>query len=109
METDYREEVLASLQALLNGVPDVKQGKAFGKPAFKNGRKVFCFVGGEGIAIKLPEAKVAELVAANDEMKIFEPMEGTQWKGWVEIDRSNADDYSNDMSLLQESIKYVVA
>lgn len=107
MDTSYREDIKAVLDDILDSRPDVKVGKAFGFPAYKIGRRVFCFVGGAGIAIKLPEDRVSHLVTTHDEMRVFEPVEGTFWREWVSIDRKRADDYAGDMDLFDESMQFV--
>ncbi|MCA9881794.1 MAG: MmcQ/YjbR family DNA-binding protein [Anaerolineae bacterium] len=107
MDTTYRKEVKEQLDDVLLGMPGVKDGKAFGYPAFKVGRKIFCFVGGEGISIKLPEERVNELVGSQDGMSVFSPEEGTVWKAWLEIDLPDAEDYGKHVALYQESIKFV--
>jgi len=109
MEVVYRDDVRAELEDLFADVPGIEAGKSFGHPAFKTGSKVFLFVGGDGIAIKLPEGRVAELVSANDNMRIFEPVDGTVWKSWVSIERIDAEDYRDDLPLFEESIQFVSA
>ena len=107
MEVSYRDDVKDVLEGLLLDIPGIKGGKAFGHPAFKVGKKVFIFVGGDGIAVKLPPERVLELVETQAEMHPFYPAEVTLWKGWVSIVRENANDYQQDIALMEESIQYV--
>ena len=107
MDVRFREDHKAVLDALLLDMPGVKDGKSFGHPAYKIGRKVFCFVGGEGIGIKLPADRVTALINQDEAFSVFEPVEGTVWKEWVSIDRVNSDDYRNDIALLEESLQFV--
>ncbi len=108
MDTSFREDVKSTLDALLLGNPAVKDGKAFGFPAYKVGRKVFAFVGGRGVGIKLGAARVNALIdSGNAAYRVFEPQEGTVWKDWLSIDYQNADDYENDEALLLESLAFV--
>jgi hypothetical protein len=53
VEINYREDIQAALDRFLIGIPGVKGGKAFGYPAYKVNGKIFCFVGGTGVSIKL--------------------------------------------------------
>ena len=107
MDTTFRNDHKAALDKILLGIPGVKGSKSFGYPAYKFGKKVFCFVGSKGISIKLPEARVKELVSAHPEMKVFTPAEGMVWNGWVSIARDNSEDYNRDRALFDESIAFV--
>lgn len=103
----YREDHKAVLDALLLEMPGVKAGQAFGYPAYKINKKVFCFVGGEGIACKLPAVRVTALITQGAPYTPFEPVEGTVWREWVSIDREQSEDYRDDMALLEESVVFV--
>ncbi|QPC84409.1 MmcQ/YjbR family DNA-binding protein [Phototrophicus methaneseepsis] len=107
MDTTFREDVKEQLDDVLLGIPGVSGGKAFGFPAYKVGRKVFCFVGGNGIGIKLPEEKVSQLIESNDGMNPYVPETGTVWKSWVSIELGNAEDYAEYRALYEESAQFV--
>ena len=104
---NYRDDHKATMDALLLEMPGVKGGKAFGYPAYKVNGKVFCFVGGEGIGIKLSKERVAELVAQGAPYRPFEPVAGTVWKAWLSIDRADSDAYREDLPLLEEAMQTV--
>jgi hypothetical protein len=104
---DYRPEVKAMLDKMLLHIPGVKSGKAFGYPAYKINAKVFAFVGGNGIAIKLGKARVDELIAQSESMRPFEVADGVIWKDWVSIEMDDPDLYRRYASLLDESIHFV--
>jgi len=108
MPEHYRDDHKAVLDALLLDMPGVKGGKSFGYPAYKVGGKVFCFVGGDGIGVKLPEAQVNDLIAQGAPFHPFEPVEGTVWKSWVSIDRDASEDYQQDLPLLEAAVTFVV-
>ena len=95
------------MDELVLGIPFTKVGTAFGYPAYKNGNKVFCFVGGDGISIKLPKAKIVDLIKERDAFHPFYPAEGILWKGWVSIIYENSDDYRQHLDLYEESIAFV--
>lgn len=105
----YKEENKTVVDALVLDIPGVKGGKAFGYPAYKVKGKVFAFVGEVGIALKLPEDRVAELVNDQAEIRPFEVTDGVIWKQWVYIERKNAEDYRQDVSLMEEAIAFVGA
>lgn len=107
MSERYREDVKAQLDEMVLGMPGVKGGKAFGYPAYKVGGKVFAFVGERGIALKLPEKRVLEMVAQGDGIKHFEVADGIVWKAWVFIERTDAAAYEQDVALIEESVGFV--
>jgi hypothetical protein len=107
-ELNHRPEVKAFLDDLLIGMPGVKAGKSWGYPSYKINGKIFAFVGGEGIALKLPVERVQELVAQGGCVRAFEVAEGIVWKAWVSIDRADPNDYEQDMPLFEESIAFVL-
>jgi hypothetical protein len=100
----YREDVLAVLEDLFGGRPDVRRGKMFGLPAFSTGGKVFATVMGDGVALKLPPETIARL--ADAEIAPFEVM-GKKMGGWIQISRPEAESYAADAPLFETSIGYV--
>lgn len=104
---DYREDHKAMMDSLLLAMPGVKVGKAFGYPAYRVNGKIFVFVGGWGIALKLPAPRVQELANTALGMKPFEVVEGVVWREWLSIDRDDSADYAHDLPLLEESMGYV--
>ena len=95
------------LDDLLLPIPFVTVGKAFGYPAYKIQKKVFCFVGGKGIGLKLPEARVTALIESESSCHPFYPADGILWKGWVSIVYSDSEDYRQHLDWYEESIEYV--
>jgi hypothetical protein len=95
-----------ALDAILLGRPGVRGVRMFGYPGYKVNGKAFAFVGGDGIALKLPPARVQALIREGRGQR-FEVAEGIVWKGWLSIDRADSDGYEDDTDLLDESITYV--
>lgn len=106
--SDYRDDHKAMMDSLLGAMPGVKVSKAFGYPAYSVNGKVFAFVGGSGVAIKLGRVRVAELAAHGGAMKVFEVADGMFWKDWLSIDRDHSGDYEQDVPLFEESLEYVL-
>jgi hypothetical protein len=102
----FRDDVLAVLDDLFAGRPEVRRGKMFGLPAFSTGGKVFATVMGDGVALKLPQETIVRL--ADDEIAPFQAM-GKTMSGWVQIDRPEAERYRGDAALFETSIGYVAA
>ena len=103
----YIESHKQVMDELLLEIPFTEGGNAFGYPAYKNGSKTFCFVGGEGISIKLPKAQIVDLIENFDAFHPFYPVEGILWKGWVSIVYENSNDYRQHLDLFEESIAFV--
>jgi hypothetical protein len=98
------------LDAMLLAIPDVSPGKIFGYPGYYVGRKLFASVIGDAVAVKLPEARVRALIAAEpDEIEPFRPMGGRTMMGWVQIRRSDAERYRGDVGILRESAAFVAS
>jgi hypothetical protein len=83
-------------------------GQAFGYPCYKVFGKVFAFVGGDGLGVKLPPARVQELVQSDARCTPFEPKDGTVWKNWVSIRPMTPQECVGLGPLLDESAEYVV-
>jgi len=107
MDTRYRDDVKDFLDELLLPIPGVKDGKAFGYPAFKVNGKIFMFVGGDGVSVKIPRARMADVMASDEAISQFSPGGNTVWKEWVTIVRETAEDYAQDLNLFEESVEYV--
>jgi hypothetical protein len=103
----YIESHKQVMDELLLNIPFVKGGQAFGYPAYKNQTKTFCFVGGDGISIKLSKEKIVDLIEQFDAFHPFYPAEGILWKGWVSIVYENSDDYRQHLDLYEESVDFV--
>ena len=83
----------------------VKPGKMFGHPAYYVGGKLFASLYMEGVCIKLPEARVKELLT-KDDYSPFQAM-GRTMKEWIMITHKNSNDYIKDKTIFKESLEYV--
>jgi hypothetical protein len=107
MADNYRDDHKAMFDSLVDGMPGVKGGKAFGYPAYKVNGKVFAFVGGEGIILKLGQRRVDELVASRPPCQVFEVTEGVYWKDWLSINRADSAAFEDDRDLIEEAVFFV--
>jgi hypothetical protein len=105
-EHNYNEAHKTVLDSLLLGMPGVKASKAFGYPAYKVNGKIFAFVTPH-VALKLPAARIQELVATSPVMKPFEVADGVIWREWVSIERDDSEAYAQDITLFEESAQFV--
>lgn len=109
MHTNYRQDVVDILSEMVNGMPDVRLGKAFGYPALKIGRRIFTFVGTNGISVKLGATRVQELVGTDPAYRVFEVEEGVAWKDWLAITYDDPEDYLQVMPFLQEALQNLLS
>lgn len=105
---DYRPEIRDFLDdMLINAFPGVTSSKAFGYPAYKIGGRIFAFVGGQGIALKLGAVAVRRLVQPGTPYSQFTLENGTVWKDWLSIDHDDPTAYEDDLQLFADSIARV--
>lgn len=107
MEVNYDLEQKAAVDELLLDMPGVKGGKAFGYPAYKVNGKVFAFVGSNGMAIKLTEKRVSELIGTHPHFQPFHVADGIVWKAWLSIQPEEPAEYAQHEALYQESLTLV--
>lgn len=107
MDTSYRADVKDFLDDLLLGMPAVTVTKAFGFPAYKCHGKIFAFVGGEGVSLKVRQERVAPLISSDAAIHPFEIENGMVWKSWVFIVCPTPEDYAGFLDLFEESAAYV--
>lgn len=100
----HRTDVAAVLADLLDNEPDVRPGKMFGQPAWYTGSKLFVCVMGDGVGLKLPAERIAELVD-DDVYRQFKGPRGSVMREWVMVVRP-AEDYAADVELLRESRQF---
>jgi TfoX/Sxy family transcriptional regulator of competence genes len=65
----------------------VTEGTMFGSKGLRTGKKFFAVWWQEQLVVKLPPARLTELVDAGDAQP-FEPMEGRAMNGWVAVGES---------------------
>ncbi|HLM07435.1 MAG TPA: TfoX/Sxy family protein [Blastococcus sp.] len=63
----------------------VTRGTMFGSQGLRTGTKFFAIWWHEHLVVKLPPARLTELVEAGDGQP-FEPMEGRRMNGWIVLD-----------------------
>jgi hypothetical protein len=80
----------------------------FGLPCYKINGVVFATLYGEGVGIKLPEARVRELLE-QPEYGPFRPFGRNRGKEFVQITHENPQDYQHDRALFEEAMRYVLS
>lgn len=102
----HNEQHKAVMDDLVLRIPGVSAKKTFGAPAYYVEGKMFACVVGDGVALKLPEAKLNEVMKRADAAP-FAPGEGMAMGGWVQINRKDSTGYREDETLFQEAVEYV--
>lgn len=102
----YRADVLTVISDVLAGHPAVTPGKMFGLPGFYTAGKLFACLYGDGIAVKLPPGRVADLLGTPD-CEPFAPTARAPMRAWVLIRRPTAEAYADDLPLLLASVEHV--
>ena len=82
---------------------DVTQGTMFGCRGLRTGRKFFAIRWQEQLVLKLPPARLTELVQAGRATP-FEPMEGRPMNGWIVLGES-----AEPSPLVEEARGFVAA
>ncbi len=107
-QLNYNPEHKVILDRLLLNHPGVAAGVVFGLPCYKVSGVVFATLYGEGVGIKLPEARVRELLDKPGFVP-FRPFGRNRGKEFVQINHDNPEDYQPDKSLFEEARRYVLA
>ena len=81
----------------------VTRGKMFGSEGLRTGTKFFAIWWNDQLVVKLPPARLTELVEAGAGQP-FEPMEGRRMNGWIVL--ADSVDWS---PILEEARAYVAA
>ena len=102
---NYDLEQKMMLDRLLLEYPDVSAGVVFGLPCYKINGVVFATLYGEGVGIKLPEARVRELLEQPGFVP-FRPFGRNRGKEFVHITHENLEDYRHDKPLFEEAMRY---
>lgn len=109
IKSRYRTDIKGVLDGLVLGMPGVNASSAFGYPAYKVNGKVFAFVGVDGVAIKLPAARVKALMLEHPAlMTVFKPDGQRVWREWLSLEIDDAEDYQDYAGLLEESVSFVL-
>lgn len=100
---NYNPEHKAVLDRLLLAYPEVSAGVVFGLPCYKVNGVVFATLWGEGVGIKLSEARIRELLEKPGCVP-FQPFGRNRGKKFIQINHENSEDYQRDQSLFEEAM-----
>lgn len=80
----------ASAGKLLEEHPGDERGRMLHSPGLKTAGKFYAFVTGEDLIVKLPAARVTELIATRVG-RLCEPRQGRPMKQWVRLTPASED------------------
>ncbi len=110
MNTDTPESSRkAQIDALLLKLPGVSARKINGLDAYFVSDKMFACISGDGVGIRLPVATATELQFSRDNVVAFRPGGMTSSREWVQIERTDATEYEQDLELFRTSLEFVKA
>lgn len=93
------------LTKLLSDIPDVSVGEHIRRANFLVGNKVFAFIKGSGVAVKLPRKTAEDMVRTNNATPLV--MGKRVMKEWVVIEHADPRDFQRELPLFMTSIGYV--
>lgn len=95
------------LDALLLPLPGVSARTINGLDAYFVADRMFACISGKGVGLRLPVATTTELKFSRDNVVAFAPGGMASTREWIQIDRADAADYAQDLSLFEASIDFV--
>lgn len=95
------------IDALLLKLPGVSARKISGLDAYFVNDKMFAFISGSGVGLRLPAATATELQFSRGDVVPFQPGGVASTREWVQIDRAEAAEYEKDIDLFQASLEFV--
>ena len=108
MNTDTpKSSPKAQIDALLLSLPGVSARKINGLDAYFVSDKMFAWISGDGVGLRLPAATVTELWFSRDNIVPFQPGGMASSREWIQINRADMADYEKDLELFQTSLEFV--
>ena len=110
MSTDSPESVRkAQIDALLLKLPGVVAKKINRLDAYFVNDRMFACISGDGVALRLPSARVTELQFSRSDVGPFSAggLGAAATREWLQINRRDAVDYEKDLELFRASLEFV--
>ncbi len=98
-------DITTILACMLEDLPQVSVGRHIHNANFLVGEKVFAFIKDGGVAMKLPRARIQELMETRNAAPLV--MGRRVMKEWVVIKHEDPEEYKKDLDLFNESIAFV--
>lgn len=101
------QQLATILTSMLEPLPGVQVGSHLHHANFLVGKKVFAFIQGNGVALKLPKETIQELVETQQATPLV--MGKRTMKEWVVIAHDEPAAFQHDEALFKEAIAFVAA
>jgi hypothetical protein len=101
----YRDDILEVLDDRFVEYPLVMRGLIFGHPAYKIDNKVFAFVAGDGLSVKLSKTDYEKCLEL-DFTETFAPG-GTPMGTWVIITYADAPEYLDNWHWIEKAMAFI--
>lgn len=95
------------LSSMLADIPQVQVGTHLNHTNFLVGNKVFAYIQGDGVVLKLPKEKAQELVETEQAVPLV--MGKRVMKEWVVITHADLQAYRQDEALFKEALAFVAS
>lgn len=95
------------IDAILLAIPGVVGKKLNHLDAYFVNDRMFACINGNGLGLRLPVATATELQFSRADVEPFNPGGSASSREWIQINRSDAAEYSKDQKLFEESIAFV--
>ena len=92
---------------MLLKLPGVSARKINGLDAYFVSDRMFAYICGTGVGLRLPAVDARELQFGRADVGPFQPTGLPMSKEWVQINRANAAQYEEDLPLFQASLEFV--
>lgn len=102
----YNRDVKSVLDSIFLQFPDVVEGKMFGYPAYYINKKMIACVYENAVGLKVPE-NMAKMLIDNTSITHFQPLGRRKMREWIQINRSDPNDYLLDQSIFEASVTYL--
>jgi hypothetical protein len=100
-----KHDLTTILGSMLEDIPQVHTGKHLNHTNFLVGNKVFVFIQGESVVLKLPKERAKELLDKKQASQLV--MGKRAMKEWVVITHQHPEEYQQDEKLFKEAIAFV--
>lgn len=107
MTASAKNDRKSQIDALLLKLPGVSGRKINGLDAYFVSDKMFACISGDGLGLRLPTAVATELHFSRGNVAAFSPGGVASTREWIQINRPDAADYSQDLELIRNSIDFV--
>ena len=96
------------LDQMLLELPGVRPGLMFGYPAYYAGEKLCICLVEDGVGLKLPADRVAQLLAEDAKMSPFQPLGRPKMREWLQINPVQPEDLRDYLFVFEESVQFVL-